>query len=302
MTIKKWNGSAWVAEYPLVDVDSIVATGTPSSSTFLRGDGAWGTPSGTGAHSHGNIGSGGHITASATIASGDHFVIADNSSSNALTTSSITFGTSTSTFLRNDGTWASAGGGGTEYEWEYVARVTGSTTLTYSSMSTATYEYKFVVEVQTTGEDTSNPYIRINNESNNEYSYQYQSVTQTAETTETVLNAGDALTSLIYTGADLSSYSNGGTSGSTVHRAEFIYSVSPYSTSPGAYTATIRGWAHTHWVSQSGTSYDGMVQSTFIGTRDNLFFSEFERLDYTHAINNGSTDYHEMRVYRRERK
>ena len=41
MKIKKWSGSAWVQEYPEVDVNNIVATGTPSSSTFLRGDGQW---------------------------------------------------------------------------------------------------------------------------------------------------------------------------------------------------------------------------------------------------------------------
>jgi len=44
MKVKKWSGSAWVQEYPEVDVSAIVATGTPSSSTFLRGDGAWATP------------------------------------------------------------------------------------------------------------------------------------------------------------------------------------------------------------------------------------------------------------------
>jgi hypothetical protein len=43
MKIKKWNGSAWVQEYPEVEVGSIVATGTPGSTTYLRGDGTWAT-------------------------------------------------------------------------------------------------------------------------------------------------------------------------------------------------------------------------------------------------------------------
>jgi hypothetical protein len=43
MVIKKWNGSSWVATYPDVQIGNIEASGTPSSSTFLRGDGAWAT-------------------------------------------------------------------------------------------------------------------------------------------------------------------------------------------------------------------------------------------------------------------
>jgi hypothetical protein len=58
-------------------------------------------------HTHGNMNDDGQITASATIATGDHLVIADNSASNDLTTSSVTFDTTNTTqFLRKDGTFA----------------------------------------------------------------------------------------------------------------------------------------------------------------------------------------------------
>jgi len=173
-------------------------------------------------------------------------------------------------------------------------------------MDDGNYDYKFVIHCQATAtEDTSQPYIRINGDAtSNEYSYQYESVTQTAETTETVLNLGDAAASLIYTGADLSSYSNGGSSFSTVHTAEVIVQHSPWSTYPGNYTLVVRGWAQTHYVSQSSTSYDGMVQSTFVGTKDNMYgvTGENHRFDYIHNIAGSSTNYRIMRVYRRERK
>jgi hypothetical protein len=39
--IKKWNGAGWEEHYPKTTVGNIVATGTPSSTTFLRGDGTW---------------------------------------------------------------------------------------------------------------------------------------------------------------------------------------------------------------------------------------------------------------------
>ena len=57
------------------------------------------------------------ISTDANIASGDKLVIRDVSDSNKLKSSSITFGTSTTTYLRNDGTWGtpSGGGGGSTY-------------------------------------------------------------------------------------------------------------------------------------------------------------------------------------------
>ena len=55
-------------------------------------------------HTHGNITNGGDITATApTIASGDKLIINDESASKV--TNGPSFGTSTSTFLANNGTW-----------------------------------------------------------------------------------------------------------------------------------------------------------------------------------------------------
>lgn len=60
-------------------------------------------------HAHGNITSGGDITATApTIASGDCLVINDDSASKV--TNGPAFGTSTATFLANNGTWQTPAG------------------------------------------------------------------------------------------------------------------------------------------------------------------------------------------------
>ncbi len=63
-------------------------------------------------HTHGNLSNDGKITTTATIASGDKLVIVDSDSTAAskITGSSITFGTSTTTFLSNKGTWVTPSG------------------------------------------------------------------------------------------------------------------------------------------------------------------------------------------------
>ncbi len=88
----------------------ITATGV------LKGNGSGGVTTAVGgtdyanaSHSHGNITSGGDITASADIASGDRLVINDESASK-ITNSSLTFGTNDGTFLRKDGQWGTPDG------------------------------------------------------------------------------------------------------------------------------------------------------------------------------------------------
>jgi hypothetical protein len=46
--LKRWNGSTFEELYPKTTVTQISASGTPSSTTFLRGDGQWATVSGSG--------------------------------------------------------------------------------------------------------------------------------------------------------------------------------------------------------------------------------------------------------------
>lgn len=79
-------------------------------------------------HTHGSITNSGAITSDTAAASGDKLVIADSSDSSKLKRSGIALGSSTSTFLRNDGTWAEPSSGGVSY-------VTTTATLTANGWS-----------------------------------------------------------------------------------------------------------------------------------------------------------------------
>jgi len=82
-------------------------------------------------HDHGSITNAGAITSDTAAASGDKLVIADSSDSSKLKRSGIAFGSSTSTFLRNDGTWAtpSGGGGGGGGSWTDITNQLTTTTF-----------------------------------------------------------------------------------------------------------------------------------------------------------------------------
>jgi len=84
-----------------------------SSDNYSRGDHVHPTDTSRAAsdHVHGSITNAGAITSDTSVASGDKLVIADNSDSSKLKRSGISFGSSTTTFLRNDGTWQTPAGG-----------------------------------------------------------------------------------------------------------------------------------------------------------------------------------------------
>jgi len=89
-------------ETPLVDGTAAVGT----SAKYAREDHVHPTDTSRAAssHTHGNITNGGDITATApTVASGDKLIINDESASKI--TNGPSFGTDTTKFLRNDGTW-----------------------------------------------------------------------------------------------------------------------------------------------------------------------------------------------------
>jgi len=78
-------------------------------------------------HSHGDITSGGDITAAAaTVASGDMIVINDDSASKV--TNGPAFGSDTTKYLRNDGVWdVPAGGGSSDTGWQDITPASGWT-------------------------------------------------------------------------------------------------------------------------------------------------------------------------------
>jgi hypothetical protein len=88
------------------------------------------------AHTHGNISNTGTISSTATIASGDRLIIGD---AGTITQSSITFGTSTTTFLRNDGTWQTGTGAVQSVDGLTGAVVTEALTTSNSTVNSVTY-------------------------------------------------------------------------------------------------------------------------------------------------------------------
>lgn len=135
------SGTA-VTSLPASDVSDWAKATTKPTYTYTEVGAA---PS---AHSHGNLTSDGKVTATVTIGSGDRILVTDSSDSSKVIASGITFGTSTTTYLTNKGTWATptgttysslaASSGGTsvslvtngeKYTWNNKSKVSVSASL-----------------------------------------------------------------------------------------------------------------------------------------------------------------------------
>lgn len=106
-------------------MDGTAAVG--SETAWAKGDHVHPTDTSRAAasHAHGNITSGGDITATApTVASGDKLIINDESASKI--TNGPSFGTDTTKYLRNDGSWAVPPGTTTDTDTTYTLGTTGT--------------------------------------------------------------------------------------------------------------------------------------------------------------------------------
>ena len=115
------TGTATAPSFRTLEADDIPSLTVSKISDFPSTM----TPS---SHTHGNITNAGDITTTATIASGDRLVINDESASK-VTNSSITFGTSETTYLTNKGTWKTP-----DYPVTSVNTKTGAVSLTASDV------------------------------------------------------------------------------------------------------------------------------------------------------------------------
>lgn len=115
------TGTATAPSFRTLEADDIPSLTVSKISDFPSTM----TPS---SHTHGDITNAGDITTTATIASGDRLVINDESASK-VTNSSITFGTSETTYLTNKGTWKTP-----DYPVTSVNTKTGAVSLTASDV------------------------------------------------------------------------------------------------------------------------------------------------------------------------
>jgi hypothetical protein len=134
--LKRYTGAAWEnldVQTEWAQILNKPTTFTPTAHTHVKADI---TDFG---HTHGNISNTGTITSTTvTPADQDRILIADNSASGSIERG-IIIGTATTTFLRNDGTWATPAGSGVSGSGIANEITYWTATSTLGSLATATY-------------------------------------------------------------------------------------------------------------------------------------------------------------------
>lgn len=167
------------------------------------------------------------------------------------------------------------------------------------------YDYKFVYQGHTNGEDTSQVTLKFNNDSTaDKYSYLYTRVRQTSTIGETEEHVGDSNSAVIGTGVGLSPHSAGGYA--TEVEVEFTVRMS-LGFDSGFRSYVVRGEGHAHYwpgTQALSTAYDGMVQSRFVGSYravDDQSGDRITSVTIEHYISTGTIDINLVRVYKRKK-
>lgn len=143
---------------------SLLPTGTTASTVAV------------GNHTHGNLTTDGKITTTATIASGDKLVIVDSDTTagSKITGSSITFGTSETTFLSNKGTWVTPIG--TTYTFDGTYNASTNKAATVSTVTNAVN----ALDGGTIGTGATNKTITSLSQTNGQVSATFSNISITA--------------------------------------------------------------------------------------------------------------------------
>lgn len=190
-------------------------------------------------------------------------------------------------------------------EWNYVATVVqgdndeiviSNTTVPYDF---STYDYKFVLEANTTAEDNDTPSIQLNSDSGSgKHSYVYHRAQLTGSVTSTVTSAGEygAVGTSIFTGVNLGSVSN---AYFTQLELEFIISRGRLSIT-GIFPYMVKGYGNAVSVegqNTASTTYSGTTTGTFTGGYTGS--TTLTSVKITSPIRAGAEDSGIVRIYRR---